>query len=141
MTIPEAAQLVIQAGAMGQGGEIFVLDMGEPVRIVDLAPDMIRLSGLRVGEDIEIEFTGLRPGEKLYEELHVAGETTAAHPPPQDHRGRSQAGARRRHSRRDRGACMTCQRGPQSIVGRLQQIVCGYPPELRQEATPWLAAA
>lgn len=70
MMIPEAAQLVIQAGAMGQGGEIFVLDMGEPVRITDLARDMIRLSGLRAGEDIEIEFTGLRPGEKLFEELY-----------------------------------------------------------------------
>jgi FlaA1/EpsC-like NDP-sugar epimerase len=75
MTIPEAAQLVIQAGAMGQGGEIFVLEMGEPVRIIDLAHDMIRLSGLTVGQDIDIEFTGLRPGEKLYEELHVHGET------------------------------------------------------------------
>ena len=70
MLIPEAAQLVIQSGAMGQGGEIFVLDMGEPVKILDLATDMIRLSGLRVGDDIEIEFTGLRPGEKLYEELY-----------------------------------------------------------------------
>lgn len=78
MTIPEAAQLVIQAGTMGQGGEIFILDMGEPVKIVDLAADCIRLSGLRVGEDIEIEFIGIRPGEKLYEELHVAGETHLA---------------------------------------------------------------
>ena len=75
MTIPEAAQLVIQAGAMGQGGEIFVLDMGEPVRIVDLAHDMIRLSGLRDGEDIEIQFIGLRPGEKLFEELITEGES------------------------------------------------------------------
>jgi len=75
MTIPEAAQLVIQAGAMGQGGEIFVLEMGEPVRIIDLAHDMIRLSGLNVGQDIEIQITGLRPGEKLFEELHVHGET------------------------------------------------------------------
>jgi len=74
MTIPEAAQLVIQAGAMGQGGEIFVLDMGEPVRIVDLAHDMIRLSGLRVGHDIEVREVGLRPGEKLFEELNVEGE-------------------------------------------------------------------
>lgn len=74
MTIPEASQLVIQAGAMGHGGEIFVLDMGEPVRIVDLAADLVHLSGLKQGEDIEIKFTGLRPGEKLYEELHVEGE-------------------------------------------------------------------
>jgi len=74
MTIPEASQLVIQAGAMGRGGEIFVLDMGEPVRIMDLAADLVQLSGLKLGEDIEIEFSGLRPGEKLYEELHVDGE-------------------------------------------------------------------
>jgi len=74
MLIPEAAQLVIQAGAMGQGGEIFVLDMGEPVRIMNLAEDMIRLSGLRVDDDIEIEITGLRPGEKLYEELYSEQE-------------------------------------------------------------------
>ena len=74
MTIPEAAGLVIQAGTIGNGGEILLLDMGEPVRIVDLAADMVRLSGLRVGEDIEIIFSGVRPGEKLYEELHVAGE-------------------------------------------------------------------
>jgi FlaA1/EpsC-like NDP-sugar epimerase len=78
MTIPEASQLVIQAGAMGRGGEIFVLDMGKPVRIVDLAADMIRLSGLTVGSDIEIEFTGTRPGEKLYEELRVANEKHVA---------------------------------------------------------------
>jgi FlaA1/EpsC-like NDP-sugar epimerase len=82
MLIPEAAQLVIQAGAMGQGGEIFVLDMGEPVRILDLAHDMIRLSGLRVDEDIELQIVGLRPGEKLYEELYDARETRqeTAHP-------------------------------------------------------------
>ena len=75
MTIPEAAGLVIQAGAMGAGGEIFVLDMGEPVRIVDLAADMIRLSGLRVGEDVDIQFIGIRPGEKLFEELRGRGES------------------------------------------------------------------
>ncbi len=74
MTIPEAAQLIMQAGAMGQGGEIFILDMGEPVKIVDLARDLITLSGLNPDKDIKIVYTGLRPGEKLYEELLTAGE-------------------------------------------------------------------
>ncbi len=82
MTIPEAAQLVLQAASMGHGGEIFVLDMGEPVRIVDLARQMITLSGFRPDVDIRIEFTGMRPGEKLYEELAIDGENVArtAHP-------------------------------------------------------------
>lgn len=78
MTIPEASKLVIQAGAYGKGGEVFILDMGDPVRIVDLAEDLIRLSGLEVGKDIEIRFTGIRPGEKLYEELLTASEGITA---------------------------------------------------------------
>jgi FlaA1/EpsC-like NDP-sugar epimerase len=74
MTIPEASQLVLQACTMGRGGEVFVLDMGKPVRIVDLAKQLIQLSGLELGRDIHIEFTGLRPGEKMYEELSLPNE-------------------------------------------------------------------
>lgn len=76
MTIPEACQLVLEAGFMGNGGEIYVFDMGEPVKILDLAKKMIQLSGLKLGEDIDIKFTGLRPGEKLYEELLASKENT-----------------------------------------------------------------
>jgi FlaA1/EpsC-like NDP-sugar epimerase len=76
MTIPEACELVLEAGFMGKGGEIFVFDMGKPVKIKDLADQMIRLSGLIPGQDIKIIYTGLRPGEKLYEELLTDKETT-----------------------------------------------------------------
>ncbi|MDD4339757.1 MAG: polysaccharide biosynthesis protein, partial [Syntrophales bacterium] len=74
MSIPEAAQLILQAGAMGEGREIFILKMGEPVRIADLAREVIKFHGLEPDIDIEIVFTGLRPGEKLYEELITEGE-------------------------------------------------------------------
>jgi FlaA1/EpsC-like NDP-sugar epimerase len=82
MTIPEAVQLVLQAGALGRGGEVFLLDMGEAIRIVDIATDLIRLSGLTVGSDIQIKFTGIRPGEKLYEEMFFSAENvlTTDHP-------------------------------------------------------------
>jgi FlaA1/EpsC-like NDP-sugar epimerase len=76
MTIPEASQLVLQAGSMGQGGEVFLLEMGEPVKIIDLARNMIRLSGYEPEVDIPIQITGVRPGEKLYEELLTQAEGT-----------------------------------------------------------------
>jgi FlaA1/EpsC-like NDP-sugar epimerase len=87
MTIPEAAQLVLQAGAMAAGGDVFVLDMGQPVRIADVARRMIHLSGLTVRDeqnpdgDVEITFTGLRPGEKLYEELLIGSNVTGTEHP------------------------------------------------------------
>jgi FlaA1/EpsC-like NDP-sugar epimerase len=82
MTIPEASQLVLQAGTMGRSGEIYILDMGEPVRIVSLAEDLIRLSGLRPNKDVEIVYSGIRPGEKLFEEISIDGEgaTKTRHP-------------------------------------------------------------
>jgi FlaA1/EpsC-like NDP-sugar epimerase len=82
MTIPEAVHLVLQASAMSRGGENYILDMGQPVRIVDLAEDLIRLSGLEPGKDIEIVFTGIRPGEKLTEDLWDTGfaYSPTAHP-------------------------------------------------------------
>ena len=76
MTIPEACQLVLEAGNMGEGGEVFIFDMGKPVKIINLAKKMISLSGLKPGKDIQISITGLRPGEKLYEELLANKENT-----------------------------------------------------------------
>ena len=82
MTIPEAVQLIVQAGALGQSGDVFVLDMGEPVKIVDLAHNMIRLSGKEPDRDVAVEFIGVRPGEKLQEDLWGEGESSAttSHP-------------------------------------------------------------
>lgn len=91
MTIPEAVQLVLQAGVMGEGGEVFVLDMGEAVKVVDLARDLIRLSGLVEGEDVEIRFTGMRPGEKLYEELFFDEESAVPTEHPKVLRARNAA--------------------------------------------------
>ena len=90
MTIPEAAQLVLQAGALGGSGEIFLLDMGKPVKIVDLARDLIELSGFVPGVDIEIHYSGLKPGEKLFEEMLLSGEGSASRPHPKIVAGRVQ---------------------------------------------------
>lgn len=134
MTIPEAAGLVIQAGAIGNTGEILVLDMGEPIRIVDLAADMIRLSGLRVGEDIEIVFTGVRPGEKLYEELYLTGETHL----PTRHPKITVADCKRRDPRAVRVLIeqlqATADDDPAVVIGALQRTVPGFRQPVEVEA-------
>ena len=134
MTIPEAAQLVLQAGAQEKGGEIFVLDMGEPVKVLDLARDMIRLSGQDEGRDVEIVFTGIRPGEKLYEELYDEGEEllATAHPKIRV--------ARHRPCRSERllagfERLATAVEGPSDrVVAILRDLVPGYRPG-KQAAT------
>jgi FlaA1/EpsC-like NDP-sugar epimerase len=129
MSIPEAAQLILQAGAMGEGGEIFVLDMGKPVRIMDVARDLIRLNGLVPGEDITIEFIGLRPGEKLYEELITDGEgiVPTGHPKVMVLKGVLPDG----EVLKDRIAtllCVTDSGNDTELRNRLQKIVPEYQP-------------
>ncbi len=140
MTIPEASRLVIQAGAIGESGQILLLDMGEQVPIIDLATDMIRLSGLRVGDDIAIEFTGLRPGEKLYEELHISGEKLL----PTRHPKIIVADHRPAQVEDLRGAIAELERlgreSPEAIVEQLQQMVCGYRQEPSERAAKRRAA-
>lgn len=128
MMIPEASQLVIQAGAMGKGGEIFVLDMGEPVKIVDLAKDMIRLSGLRVGEDIEIQFSGVRPGEKLFEELHIHGEEHVATNHPKIMVARCQETTLNEISDKLNKLHLATRRSDEEIVVELADIVPEFKP-------------
>jgi FlaA1/EpsC-like NDP-sugar epimerase len=137
MTIPEASQLVLQAGAMGHGGEIFLLDMGEPVKITQLAVDLITLSGLRPHEDIEIRFTGIRPGEKLFEELSITGEDASrtAHPKigiikkrPEDFERVCQ-GIARLVEIMDTASL-------EQIRGELKDLVPEYTPSLTEEALP-----
>ena len=131
MTIPEASQLVIQAGAMGKGGEIFTLDMGDPVRIVDLARDMIRLSGFEPDEEIEIVFSGIRPGEKLFEELRLQAEAMDATDHPKIFGGwlvPVNAEDRDRGLERLRACCGSEER--QDVMEALRALV----PELQEDA-------
>ncbi|MGQ9762673.1 MAG: polysaccharide biosynthesis protein [Thermogutta sp.] len=126
MTIPEAAGLVIQAGVIGESGQIMVLDMGDPVKIVDLAADMIRLSGLEVGRDIEIRVTGLRPGEKLFEELQATDEQTL---PTRHKKIRIALGSRVERARLLRVTeelRRLADEDPQVVVSKLKQVVPGY---------------
>jgi len=133
MTIPEASQLVLQAAATGAGGQIFLLDMGEPVKILDLARDMITLSGLRVGEDIDIVFTGIRPGEKLFEELRTEGEDIAptTHPKVKIWKHRPTDWGLIQQSLKELSELTNCD-DRERIVNALQRIV----PEFRPPAQP-----
>ena len=129
MTIPEAVQLVLQASAMGKGGEIFVLDMGEPIKIVDLARDLIRLSGLEPERDIPIVFTALRPGEKLFEELRFDGEglKPTAHEKIRVFDG-GQPDAGQVSSLLDALAAVVAAKNVYGLVTRLKEIVPEYTP-------------
>jgi FlaA1/EpsC-like NDP-sugar epimerase len=132
MTIPEATQLVLQAGALGRGGEIFVLDMGKPVKVLDLAKDLIRLSGLTVGRDIAIDFTGLRPGEKLHEELYDRNEERLPTPHPKIFRAMhrpSETGRLLAAFERLAQAVDGCDE--EAVVGLLKELVPEYRPGRR----------
>lgn len=129
MTIPEAAQLVIEAGAIGQSGEILLLEMGEPVRIVELAEEMIRLSGLRPGEDIEIEFTGPRPGEKLWEELYASDEQLIPTRHPKILIAGRAGGVPENFPRALRRLFSLANEAPEVIIEALQRIVPEYRPQ------------
>jgi len=129
MSIPEACQLILQAGAMGTGGEIFVLDMGTQIKIVDLARDLIRLSGFEPDVDIQIEYIGLRPGEKLYEELITDGEDVV----PTNHRKivvlkGSQCSMERLNSSIDELSRLAHEQDGEGIKKELRQIIPEYQP-------------
>lgn len=145
MTIPEAAQLVLQAGSMGEGGEVFVLDMGQPVRIVDLAARMIELSGHSVRNesnpdgDIEIAITGLRPGEKLYEELLIGDNPAAtAHPRIMMARESHLPWSELRPWLAEL-ASSVAQNDASRAVDVLQRLVAGYKPAT--ESVDWITVA
>jgi FlaA1/EpsC-like NDP-sugar epimerase len=127
MTIPEAVHLVLQAAAMGEGGEAFLLNMGEQVRILDLAEDLIRLSGLEPGRDIEIEFTGIRPGEKLREELWEGDKTydKTAHPDVFRSTGEDMADEATVRVTLERLADLVAASQPEAIIDLLDEVVPG----------------
>jgi FlaA1/EpsC-like NDP-sugar epimerase len=126
MTIPEAVQLVLQAAALGDQGEVFVLDMGEPVRVFDLALDLIRLFGLEPGVDIEVNFTGVRPGEKLFEELFFKGAQMV----PTDHPKilRARDAATSEHTRGDIAELIRAARDNRS-AGEIRRLIARVVPE------------
>ncbi len=135
MTIPEAVQLVLQAAVIGHGGEVFVLNMGEPVKIVDLARDLIELSGLEVGQDIDIVFTGMRPGEKLFEELFIPGETY--NPTPHDKifiaKNASTFVPNNLDEALDDLSYSVWECAAEEVVARLQKLIPEYTPTLAEE--------
>ena len=128
MTIPEAAQLVLQAGALGSSGEIFVLDMGEPVKVLALARDMIRRSGLQEGRDIEIVFTGLRPGEKLFEELYNASEARLPTTHPKIFRAKHAALSSAKVWDHFNDLAKVIDGAPEDVIAALIDAVPGYRP-------------
>jgi FlaA1/EpsC-like NDP-sugar epimerase len=129
MTIPEACQLILQAGAMGEGGEIFILDMGTPVKIVDMARDLIRLSGFEPDVEIPIEFIGLRPGEKLHEELITEGEgiVPTSHEKIMVLRGES-CDQSVLNGRIDKLAGLSYEQSVMEIIANLKEMVPEYAP-------------
>jgi FlaA1/EpsC-like NDP-sugar epimerase len=132
MTIPEAVGLVLQSAAQGQGGEIFVLDMGKPIKIVDLARQLIELSGLKPDVDIEIQFVGLRPGEKLFEELSHTSEDCVATNHPKIMRFISRPLALRQVQEQLRQMTQGMDEvAPEDLKMRLQKIVPEYTPFMK----------
>jgi FlaA1/EpsC-like NDP-sugar epimerase len=131
MTIPEAAQLVLQAGALGGGGEVFVLDMGEPIRIVDLARAMIRLSGFAEGAEIEIVYSGLRPGEKLHEELFSQGEEHVTTPHPKVFAVRQASFSAEQFRAGLARLARTVEGTDEDVIDALAALVSGYRPPVR----------
>jgi FlaA1/EpsC-like NDP-sugar epimerase len=128
MTIPEAAQLVIQASTLGRGGEVFVLDMGDQVRIVDLARKLILLSGLRPDVDVEIAFSGMRPGEKLFEELNLEDERTVATPHEKIRIFQGCGGLTHVHERMQQLTVLCHARDGRALMEEIRTIVPDYAP-------------